>query len=799
MVRILSTFFCIFLSLTISAQIEVTGQVFDNTSKQPLEFSTVVLIAQGDSSNIIGVNTDAEGFFKIIASEGNYRLEISYVGTSTYTTNLVLTNENVDLGILTITNTHQLDGVTVEAQRKLIQRKIDRLVFNVEFSKNASEGNALDVLRITPGVQVRGDEISMMGKNSVAVMINDKIVELSNEDLANILKSIASEDIKSIEVITTPPAKYEASGNSGLINIILKDARKDSWNAQMKTSYNQRVYPSGSIGGNFNFNKNKLSLASSINYRNGSYYQEQDDYAYFPNGLWHTYSPFRYDFAGMNARFDLNYQANSKWSIGAQYLFNQNDGKLSDTPSTLVFDNDTGAEIQSLRAAGSIKFDPIIHSFNVSNDYIIDTLGKTVSLNLGYFTYNNPNVIIYQGLSRIENPISEQHFRGINTNDQDVSNLSAKIDVELPTEWLNMSFGGKLSQSISLNDISFFNSGLVDEPITALPLSINDFEYVERIQAMYVSIEKELNEKWSTQLGLRMENTQTESISENLNISEKSDYLNFFPTAYLSYQASEQSNYSLNYSRRIERPQFYELNPNIYFINPFQTIEGNAFLQPAYIDNVELTSTYKNWVTSIYFSDEKEMFSQLPVPDSTTNIIRFVNKNFIDTKRFGVSENFTFDQLNWWRSSNSFNINYSISTFNLSPKHKDQKGINATISTYNNFTLNKAKTFSLGVNYWYSFPSVTGIFETKALSSLSLSLQYLLLDKKLAISLRGTDIFKTQADRTTTTVNGIFQEARYYYDSRSVRLSISYKFGNKDIQAKKHQAGNSEERGRTGN
>ena len=364
---------------------------------------------------------------------------------------------------------------------------------------------------------------------------------------------------------------------------------------------------------------------------------------------------------------------------------------------------------------------------------------------------------------------------------------------------MDLSFGGRISSSKSLNDISFFNSGLVDNPITDLPLSQNDFEYKEDIQAVYISANKKFNDKWSLQMGLRMEATQTDSKSNNQNLSVNNDYSKLFPTFYISYNATENSNFSFNYSKRIKRPRFSQLNPNVYFINPFQSIVGNAFLQPSFIDNFELTNTYKKFITTVYYSYEDNLFSRVPLADSSTNIIRFTFENFINTNRIGISESYTFDKVNWWSSYNGLDINYSKSKFNLEEEQQDQEGLNASVYTYNDFNLNTDKTLLMGVNYWYSFPGINGIFDNKSKSSLSLSLQYLLLNKDLNITLKGNDLFKTAATRRTTTVNGVFQTARYYFDNRSFLLSVSYKFGNKDIRAKKHKTGNKDEKKRTGN
>lgn len=792
------TFLIIFSSLVVTAQTEITGSVLEKESQKPLEFAEIILLTS-ETSTIIGVVTDANGVFKLGVKQGDYTLQVTYVGQILYTKNITVAEKSINLGVIEIVNAQELDEVVIAAKKKLIERKIDRLVFNVENSSKASAGDALEVLRVTPGVRVQNDQITMIGKSNLQVMINDKIVQLSDEDLSLFLKSIASEDIKNIEVITTPPAKYEASGNSGLVNITLKQAKKDSWNAQLKSSYTQRRYPAGSVGGSFNFNKDKLSIASSINYSNVDYYQEQEDYAYFPDGLWYTSSPVKASIKGLNGRVDLNYQMTPKWTMGAQYLYNKTNLVTTDTPYTPVFDYNTNEIIRSLQSDGKMDLSPEIHSINYNNEVALDTLGRKITLNLDYFNYNNPETKTYRGVSTIQTPFSEQFYRGINTNKQDVTNVSAKLDIEYPLDWVDLSFGGKISNSKSLNDILFFNSGLVDMPITDLPLSQNDFEYKEDIQAVYISANKKFNDRWSSQIGLRMEATQTDSKSNNLNLLTNNDYTKLFPTFYLSYNATENSNFSFNYSKRIERPSFSKLNPNVYFINPFQTIEGNAFLQPSFIDNFELTNTYKKFVTKIYYSYEDNLFSRVPLADISTNIIRFTNENFINTNRIGISENYTFDKAKWWNSYNSLDINYSKSKFDLEEEQEDQEGINATVSTYNDFNLNADKTLLMGVNYWYSFPGVDGIFDTKSASSLSLSLQYLLLNKDLNITLRGNDLFKTAAVRRTTTVNGVFQTARYYYDNRSFQLSVSYKFGNKDINAKKHATGNEDEKGRTGN
>ncbi|MBK7689825.1 MAG: TonB-dependent receptor [Bacteroidetes bacterium] len=785
-------------NLATSAQTEIIGTILQKETKKPLEFASVRLL---NSDSIIHESTltDSNGAFKITAKPGETILQITYIGQVLYTQKIELNEKQINVGILEMVTTKEISNTVVTAKRKIIQRKVDRLVFNVENSSKASAGDALDVLSVTPGVQVQNNKISIIGKNSLQVLINDKAVLLSDEELSNFLKSMASENIKNIEVITTPPAKYEAAGNSGLINITLKQVKKNSWNAQLKSSFKKQTYSTGSLGGSFNSNKEKLSIASLLNYSAGCYYQEQDDYAYFPDGLWYTSSPFRVNAKRMNARIDVSYQITPKWTMGAQYLYNKNRRDITDAPYTAVFDYRSNDVMRFLQSTGSMNLIPKIHSVNYHNEVALDTAGRKIELNVDYFNYHNPDTKKYNGFSKIQHPMKEQFYRGLNQNIQNVANVSVKLDVEVPTKWMDVSFGGKVSKSKSTNTINYFNSGFVNTPVTLYSLSQNDFEYKEAIQALYVSVVKKFNEKWDSQLGVRMEATETDSKSTNLNLATKNNYLKLFPSFYVTYNASNNYSFSFNYSKRIERPDFFDLNPNIYFINPFQTIEGNAFLQPSFVDNFELSNTFHSFETKVYYSYEDNLFSQVPLADPNTNIIRFTNENFINTNRVGISENYSFNKISYWSSNNSFDINYSKSKFNLAQKQEDQKGLNATISTDNDFSLNKEKTILLGLNYWYRFPGVSGIFSSKSASSLSLSLQCFVFHKNVNITLRGNDILKTSAERSTTTVNGIFQKAIYYFDARSLQLSLSYNFGNKNISGKKHITGNEDEKGRTGN
>lgn len=781
---------------SMSAQFRISGSVVTN-KKEPVVFSEVILIEE-DTQNKTSELTNDKGDFVLNAKQGKYILEIRQGNELLFSKNLSITAA-LDLDTITIDSGVQLESVVVGRKKKLIERKVDRLVFNVENSINATGGDALEALRVTPGIKVQNDNITMIGKSTIMVMVDDKIIQLSQEDLANYLKSIPSDNIKSIEVITTPPAKYESEGRSGLVNIKLKKAKKDSWNALVGATYLQRFYSQGALMGNFNYNKNKLSITSTLNYMSGKRYNIQDDYTYFPTELWHTNSSYKSINDRTYGNIGIDYQVTSKWTIGGQTLFNNSKPLFTDTPFTGVYDNASGEMTSYLKSNGGVAALKVaINSLNIYNEYKIDTLGKKITLNLDYFNYQTEDNRTYNGISVVEAPYSQQYFAGINRNVQGITNLSGKLDFDYPTQWAVLSFGGKVSNSQSKNHISAFNSGLVDLPVVDLPLRQSEFDYLENIQAVYFSGSKKINDHWNSQFGLRVESTQTKIFAGGFSQSIDKDYIKIFPTAYLTYTANDNSTLSLSYSKRIERPQFRDLNPNTHFWNPFQSFKGNPFLQPAFIDNIEFIYSYKKIESKLYFSYENNLISEITIADPVSNEILHTSENYIDTQRYGISENYVFDKLKWWTSNNAVDFSYAISKSGLTVAQKVQNGFNSRLSTNNDFNLNTSKTVLFNVSYWYSFPGVEGIYTNKEMSSFSLALQYLLWNKDLKISIRGTDIFKTEKIKRSSVVNGVYQEGKNYYDNQSFQLALSYKIGNKKSTPKQRTTGNEEERSRTG-
>lgn len=781
--HILALILIILFQNQVISQIKISGQIKDKKNN-PIEFIEVQL-QNKDSIIFKSELTNAEGQFVIETEKGEYLLIVKQLGKKIYSQKLDA-KQNLNLGVLQIIiPDNQIQEVKITSKKKLIERKVDRLVFNVENSISAIGGDAIDALKITPRVKVKNDNISMIGKNNLSVMVDDKLILLSGDELINFLKSIPSDNIKNIEVISTPPAKYDAEGNSGLINIKLKKSKLNQWNAFLRSSYIQSTYPKGSFGGNFDYQKNKISLYSNLNYVSGSNAPIETNKIYYPLSLWSEENKRRDFQNSVNGRIGADYKASEKWSVGLQYLGSFSKPKITENSLTSIY-NQTNTQINSyINTLSENLVKNNNHSLNLNSTVVFDTIGKKMNINLDYFEFKNDNNRIFNTLNLLS---------ANNTNLQDIENYSTKIDFEHPIKWINLSYGGKLSFIKTQNNVDYFDT-TTGIPIFD-PTQSNEFNYKENIQAIYLNGTKKLNEKWETQLGIRLENTQTEGFSTTLNQKNTNNYAKLFPTFYLTYTPNETNSFSINYNKRINRPSYNRLNPFRWYNNPFSYTEGNPFLQPSFSNNIELNYTLNdNWSNSVYYSHTDNGFEQITIVDNTDNIQKTIAQNYFKTTIIGISESYTYDKLKWLSSTFSFDWNYSKSASLIPITNQNLNGSNTYFSTSNDFNLNKKLLFN--ISYWYNFKGTSDLDKNNAYSQLDASIKYFCFDKKLQISFNVNDILSTNRPIYTSYTNNIQIDYKNYYDVRLFRLSLVYKFGNKNINVEKKEFGNQEEKERT--
>ncbi len=759
----------------------------------PLEFATATLLKL-DRTLYKQASTDSLGNFTLNAAKGNYQLIIEQFGTE-FSNKSILIDQNIDLGNLEIKEQIQLDGVTVKSRKKLVEQKVDRLIFNVENSVVATGGTALDALKSTPTVRVQNETISIVGKGEVLVMIDDRLNKMTQEDLSAFLRSIPADNIKSIEVITTPPAKYEAEGNSGLINIKLKTAKANSWSANLGSTYVQRSYASENINGLFLYNYNKLSLQASINKGKDHFCTTSDNRIYYPNEVWKQDITTKSKTNILSIGFGADYKLTEKWTSGIKYLGSFNDRNAVNNPLTTRYN--TSGEINSyILSDVNSENKPKMNSINWNNVFGLNNEGKNITVDLDYFNYQKDDSRTFSG-NEIDNQnenIPETYFAAINSNLNRLKNYSAKIDFSFPYSWANISFGGKGFYTNTKNNLTVFDNE-TGTPILNSNFS-NIFTYKEYNEALYFSANKKLTEKWETQIGLRAEATQTEGYSENLNQTNKNNYIKLFPTAYVTYNANDNNSYSLNYSRRIRRPDFDYLNPFVIRTSPFYYSEGNPFLKPSIIDNFEFSYIRnQKWVNNVYFSQVSDFGQELAIIDPETNITKSTPINYADTFQIGLSTYYNFNKYSWWNSFIGFNLNYQ----NVKSKTNliaSVNGYNGYIYSNNDFTVNQSKTLFIGLNYGLQLPGRYQVFNISTLNILDVSVKFLALKKNLSITLTGEDLLNAQKPLISYYSNGIKNTMENYRDSRAFKIALSYKFGNRSVKTNERNFGNEEERNR---
>lgn len=686
----------------------------------------------------------------------------------------------------------QIQEVEIQDKRKVYERKVDRMIFNVQNSTFENVGDAVDVLKHTPGLDVKNDRISIIGKSGMAVMINDRLIQMSGEQLLNYLRSIPSSEIKSIEVITTPPAKYDAEGNNGLINIKIKKNRENSWKLTLRNIYMQQTYMGGTSGMTFHYNKNKFSLFVNQSYtKNRNKVVFKND-IFYHDDVWRLQRNQINENEYYNGRIGINYQFTPKVLVGVQYIGNYSKF-TSNSKNDVNVVNYQDALKYTINSLDNINKSP--DEFNNINLYSvinIDSLGKKINLDFDYFNTKNISKGDVWGRSLTPNAteIANSRFSNATNNTQEIQNYSSKVDVELPLKIGLLSFGGKLSHTKTDNIFLFYNTLNGNRQLDTN--QSNNFQYKESIYALYMSLNKDLSEKWSMQLGLRLESTNTEGISKTINQSNKNNYSRLFPSVYLSYKISENNTISAIYSRRIGRPNFEMLNPFRVVVNPYQYVEGNPFLAPSITDNYELIYNTKKNELKFYVSDYKYMFDQIALIDPISNIIGYSNYNANNMLQLGIANTYIFDKIKWLSSNITADVNYSKSKPLLDFIPQNQRGFSANISVNNNITLNKSKTMFFSLGYYYSFPTKSQISEVTGYGSLSAGFKAQFMDKRVNLSMSFYDILSSERPLITTYSNGTKIEYKNYWDNRQFRLAVSYVFGNKKVNVKNRNSENEE-------
>lgn len=768
-----------FLPCLVQAQITIEGQVKDE-EQHTVPYAQVLLKHLPDSTLIKTAVTDSAGNFKLY-TDAAYPLLLQVMATG-YVQQYADLKQNhaPPISIILKLNANELKTVTVLASRPLLERKPDRLIFNVGSSISSIGSDVYDLLKKAPGVRVSDHSgISIAGKNAVSIMIDGKLQQLSSTELAALLRSMSAEHIDKIEVITTPPARYDAQGNAGIINIITKRSAKKGFNGNIGLAYQQRTRGSQRFTEGLNFRTGKLNIYNTGSTSNFDFQSEQKTTVPYGSQsidqvLNQRNRPFynRY-------QFGLDYQLSSSLVFGLQYTIGSTNRRTAQFYNAPVSSAATGID-STMRTIASEKEQALRHVANLNCEWKIDTTGKKLNIDADYFSRAEDDSRDFNSQSFLPTgtPTDAPVYNRTTARQQlDIS--SVKADLVLPYKAVELSLGAKASFIHTLSNNHFFNmqsgSYITDAART------NKFDYTENTQAAYISAARTWD-KWQAQAGLRLENTQTKAISITTTQTVTRNYLQLFPTAYLQYSLDDDNTFNINYSRRVGRPSYEELNPFRVYGAGGSYRTGNPFLQPSFYHTAELSYSYKSKYTfTAYTGIVNNIHALISRVDTANRTFYFTNDNAGSSLNTGLSATLMLHPAKWWETNIQLQGYYdkvSSTYYNGTPSIN---GVTAFSGQVNNtFICNRQRTLmaEAGVNYISRFQY--DFFVQGAYYEVSAGIRALFFDQKLSLALTGSDIFRTELYKFRNIYNDMSQEN--YYDARSINCSLNWKFGNNQVK-----------------
>ena len=785
-------FSLIFISLTAKSQnaeiLRITGQAVDQ-NEQPVPFANVALYRQSDSTLAkVGVS-DTEGYFSIpLVTDAPVYLEISSVGMRTRIISGLSAKkpDRLALGTLAMaSNAEELDEVTVTAERSVLEVKPDKLVFNVEESINAAGNNALELLRKSPGVIVdNNDQILLAGRAGVQIYINGRQSPYSGDDLSTFLRNLQSDQVEAIEVITNPSARFDAEGNGGIINIRLKKDKSLGANASLNLGSSAGRRPQYNGGINGNYRNRTVNVFGSYNYANRYNWNRFLMLRQQPGGEFDQRTITESHAVNNSFKLGTDVFLSEKSTVG--FLFNgfTNDA-TGDARTTTSLAALPGATPDSLLLASTLS-QYRRQNYNANLNYLwAGDNGRSWNIDLDYGWFRNqteqelPNQ--YVGPNR-ETMLSREEYANVAPTNIDI--LTVKVDREQPLGAGTLEAGFKLAWVQTDNTFNWFDvEG--GERIPDLDRT-NRFRYLENVNAAYAAVRHPLGEKWQVQAGLRAEQTRTDSrltaqkTTRNANVD--SSYFNLFPSAGLTFQPNRSNTLRLNYSRRINRPNYQDLNPFEFQTDELSFSRGNPFLRPEFAHNLELSYTFKyRYTASLSYSLTNDLITRITdIGGEKSTFITWLN--LAQQRNYSISLSAPVSFTDWWSSYSS------VTGFRVENQADYGEGrivdvARNTLNIYSQQTFTLGKDFKAEMSGWYQSPSVWGgTFETDAMYSINVGLQKELLDGQVNIRLSVNDIFFSSGWTANSVLGQLYQEGGGNWDSRRVQLNLRYRFGNQNVK-----------------
>lgn len=766
-------------------QATITGRVIDEQNT-PLDLATVNLLNAKDSAAIKTIFPDEQGHFTFLGiPQGDYLVEAVLVGYEKATSDPIAitdaeTTKTLAPLVLIGANTVLAEVAVSAPQRPLVERKPDMLVVNVENSTLAAGNTALDILERSPGVTVdKDDNISLMGKQGVIVMIDGKQTFLSSEQLANLLRNTDGNTIKSIELITNPSSKYDASGTAGMINIVLKKNRMAGTNGTLTLGTGYGVGHKANTSLNLNHKVNRVNLFGTYSYMNNAGGQDIDIFRTVTQPQSVTSFNQLTEFSRKNRnhsyRAGVDYNTSDRNVLGVLLSGNASGNDNNNVSSTLIGTNIASPD--STLATTSL-FDGNYSSFavNVNNQFTIDSNGRKLAADVDISRFSNRNMADYNntfflpsGAVKGEPLLSRSDMPTI------IDIRVAKVDYTHPFGKGNkFETGLKYSSVTSDNDMRFENQ--VNGNWQNDAGRTNHFVYEEQVAAAYLNYSTQLG-KWGVQAGLRSEYTLSDGNSLTMQNRIKRDYIDFFPSVFLNYAISDNHQTGLSYSKRINRPNYGNLNPFAYFLDQYTSEQGNPYLRPEYTHAFDFSYTLlQKYHLSAGYNRTNDVIAESMQQDDETKSTWVTRDNLAKQNIWFVNLNVPVKLTKFWNTNTNLNGFYMGFDGQLASEHLKQGQYALQIRSNQTFTITPTFTAEASLNY--QSPLVYSIYRIGTQWSIDAGLNKSFYNKKANLKLSVSDIFDTRIQDVRTNYANLNVVVNQKNETRVARLTFTYNFGN---------------------
>jgi iron complex outermembrane recepter protein len=771
-------------------------------ANKPLELATISVSNPAKKELMKAAISDSLGNWQIeLKVPGSYQFEFSRLGFATKTITVQLTEagknfENMEL----LPDAGMNKEVVVTSKKPMIEVKAGKTIVNVDASSTNAGATVLDVLEKSPGISVDKDgNISLKGKQGVVVMIDKRPTYMSAQDLTNMLKTMPAGQLEQIEIISQPGSSFDAAGNAGIINLKLKKNKAKGSNGSVTAGLTQGFYLRNNQGFTYNYKNKKVNIFTNFSHDFNTRRKELIVERMFVDPV--TKSPLTRFYQDADqvqtnryayGKLGLDYQVDSNNIVGFVVEAGQGTGNENWLNKSDIFSNTN----QLLNKSSNTQ----LATHDNKNISLNLNWRKTISKSANLFA--DVDIIGYDNLrtQNLNTAFFDNAGQPTGKNDVQKGNLPSKINIYLAKIDFEKTFknGQKLEAGIKTSFVNTKNDAgyflLKNNAWETDILRTNNFMYDENINAAYVSYTFTRGKKWEFNTGLRAEQTISKGFQKANDSSFTKNYVNIFPTLFASYKINEKQNLSISFGRRIQRPDYEDLNPFRFYLDQYTYELGNVFLQPHFSYNTELNYSMLGGALNhtITYSFTSKAMTDIIEQNELTNETYMTKKNIANKKNINYSVSFNAPITKWYTTSIFGETNYGIISGNIN-------GVDEKI-TINNFMINVnnqfkiTKTLKAELSGFYRGKGNEDLILISPVIAINAGVSKTILKGKGSLKLSARDIFNSQQFTAVVKYGTVDTRIQQWNDRQTIGLTFTYRFskGIKFQAAKKKEQSNDE-------